>query len=190
MQFAINAAIGNASNVTVTVPEGAYIPLSDKGVAGGVATLDGTGQVPASQLGNVPPVNAATTATRGTVTASAAPSSGDPIATIRTASAKDVQITGTGAQQIATYTPSAAGNFVVYLYFRVVTGTTNVTISVTYADGTGAQTNTMLNAQASVVGSYSLVPLFINAAAGTPINVNVTASVANQVYASASIVGV
>jgi hypothetical protein len=78
----------------------------------------------------------------------------------------------------------------VMIYFRVITGTTNVTVSVSYADGTGVQTNIMLNAQASTVGSDSLVPLFINAVSGNPINVNVTTSVANQVYASASIVGV
>lgn len=108
----------------------------------------------------------------------------------RQAIANDVQITGTTAQNVATFTPSVKGNFAVYIYFRVITGTTNVTVTVTYADGTGAQTNTMINAQSSAVGSYSLVPLAINANSGTAINVNVTASVANQVYASASILGV
>jgi hypothetical protein len=160
------------------------------GQPNGIASLDGNGQVPASQLGNVPPINAATTLARGTVKIAAAPSSGDPVAANRTAIANDVQITGTSAQQIASYTPTAKGNFVIYVYFRVVTGTTNVTITVTYADGTGAQTNTMLNAQSCAVGSYSLVPLLINATNAAAINVNVTASVANQVYASASIVGV
>jgi hypothetical protein len=164
--------------------------IASKGQNGGLASLDGNGQVPASQLGNVPPVNAATTLARGTVKIATAPSSGDPVAVNRTAIANDVQITGTSAQQIASYTPATKGNFIVYVYFRVVSGTTNVTISVTYADGTGAQTNTLLNAQPSAVGSYSLVPLFINATSAAPINVSVTASVANQVYASASIVGV
>jgi hypothetical protein len=31
-----------------------YVPLTDKGAANGVATLDGSGQVPLNQLGNVP----------------------------------------------------------------------------------------------------------------------------------------
>lgn len=168
-------------------PASDFVLASTKGQANGVASLDGTGNVPASQLGNV---NAATTSARGTVKIAAAPSSGDPVAVNRTAIANDVQITGTSAQQIASYTPPAKGNFVVYVYFRVVTGTTNVTITVTYADGSGVQTNTMLNAQTSAVGSYSLVPLHINATNAAPINVNVTANVANQVYASASIVGV
>jgi hypothetical protein len=103
--------------------------------------------------------------------------------------ANDVLITSTSIQTIATYTPTAKNNFMIMVYFRVVTSTTNVTIAVTYTDGTGTQTNTLLNAQSSAVGSYSLIPLFINATASA-INVNVTASIANQVYASASIVGV
>lgn len=44
-----------------------------------VATLVG-GQVPESQLGNVPPVNVATTTQAGTVLVSAAPTSGNPVA--------------------------------------------------------------------------------------------------------------
>lgn len=99
-------------------------------------------------------------------------------------------LTTTVQTTIATFTPAIQGNFLVGIYFRVVTGTTNVTIVVTYNDNTGAQTNTMINAQVSAVGSYSLVPLFINAVSGTAITVKVTASVANQVYASASVVGV
>lgn len=215
-QYQINAAIGNASSVTATIPAGTYIPTTDKGVANGVATLDGSSLVPAgnlpkasvSSLGavkigsgvnvasdgtiSVPSYTAsnATTSTAGVVEVAAAPAAGIPVAASRTAIGNDAQITGTTSQQIASYTPTSKGNFVVYVYFRVVTGTTNVTINVAYADGTGAQTNVMLNAQPSAVGSYSLVPLFINANSGTPIAVSVTASVANQVYASASIVGV
>lgn len=135
-------------------------------------------------------VPAATIAALGTVQAAALPASGNPIAPIRTATASDVLLTGTGATTIATFTPTTNGNYFILLYYRVVTGTTNVTVAVTYADGTGAQTNTMLNAQSSAVGSYSLLPLFINAVSGTAINVNVTASVANQVRVSALIMGV
>jgi hypothetical protein len=104
--------------------------------------------------------------------------------------ANDVLITSTSAQQIVSYIPTSKNNFMVMIYYRVVTGTTNVTVQVTYNDGTGAQTNTMLNAQSSAVGSYSLIPLFINATNSAAITVSITASVANQVYASASIVGV
>lgn len=107
------------------------------------------------------------------------------------ADTKDVQLTTTSSTNVLSFTPTANGNFVVYIYYRVVTSTTNVTIQVTYTDGTGAQTNTLLNAQSSAVNnSYSCVPLSINATTATPIVVKATSSIANQVYVSASIVGV
>lgn len=103
------------------------------------------------------------------------------------ASVSDTLLTTALATTILQFTPLAQGNFNVMLYFRVVTGTTNVTVSITYDDGTGAQTNTLYSAQACTVGSYSAIPVFINAKVTNPIKIIVTASVANQVYASASI---
>ncbi len=44
-----DVGLGNVDNVQ-------QIPLSQKGVADGIATLDATGNVPVGQLGNVPPV--------------------------------------------------------------------------------------------------------------------------------------
>lgn len=101
----------------------------------------------------------------------------------------DSLLTTTGSTSIATHTPSVQGNFVAYIYYRVITSTTDVTVTVTYTDGTGAQTNTVLSAQSSPVGSYSCVPVFINATTSA-ISVNATAGTANQVYVSASIVGI
>lgn len=79
-QFQLAIAVGNATQVTANVPTGTWIPVSQMGVAGGVATLDASGNVPASQLGNVPPVHVATTSSPGTVQVSASPSSGNPVA--------------------------------------------------------------------------------------------------------------
>lgn len=101
----------------------------------------------------------------------------------------DSLLTTTGSTSIATHTPSVQGNFVAYIYYRVITSTTDVTVTVTYTDGTGAQTNTVLSAQSSPVGSYSCIPVFINATTSA-ISVNATAGTANQVYVSASIVGI
>jgi hypothetical protein len=102
-------------------------------------------------------------------------------------SASDTLLTTTSQTTILTLTPPAQGNYKVGIYFRVVTGTTNVTVVVTYTDGTGAQTNTLLSAQSCPVGSYSTLPLFVNAKSTGAISVKVTASVASRVYASASI---
>lgn len=105
------------------------------------------------------------------------------------ATASDIQITSTAATTVAQFIPTAQGNFEAKIYYRVVTGTTNVTVQVTYDDGTGSQTNTVLNAQSTAVGSYSCLPVFLNAKTTNPIKVIITASVANQVFVSASIVG-
>jgi hypothetical protein len=102
----------------------------------------------------------------------------------------DTTLTTTLESTIASYTPLAAANYFIGVYLRVVTGTTTVTVKITYADVTGAQTVILIDAQSTAVGSYSLLPFFCNAAAGTAINVKVTASVANQVKASATIMEV
>jgi hypothetical protein len=108
----------------------------------------------------------------------------------KSASVSEFAITNTVSNTIAQYTPTAQDNFMALIYYRVVTGATNVTVQVTYDDVTGSQTNTVLNAQPTDVGSYSCLPVFLNAKTTSPIKINITASVANQVYASASIMGV
>jgi hypothetical protein len=49
-QYQVNTAIGNASNVTATIPAETYIATSQKGIADGVASLGPDGVVPADQL--------------------------------------------------------------------------------------------------------------------------------------------
>lgn len=103
----------------------------------------------------------------------------------------NVLIATTAATNLTVYAVgSSYANFLIPIYYTVAAGTTNVTVQVTYSDAAGAQTNTILNAQSSPIGSYSLIPLFINAAAGTNIIVKITASVANRVSASCTILGV
>jgi hypothetical protein len=126
----------------------------------------------------------------------------DAAMSFRAASVSDVIITGTAEQTIATFTPAEKRNFEIRVYLRVVSGATNVKLSATYDDGTGLQTKTLLynhgglyfpnpsGDQPYATGSYSLQPLFINATTAASITVKITASVANQVYASCAIVGV
>lgn len=102
---------------------------------------------------------------------------------------KEVELDSTSETTVATRTPAAAANVMVGIYFRVITATTNVTVKVTYTDATGAQTNTLLNAQACAVGSYSLPMLMINATAAA-IDVKITAGTADQVFGSATIMEV
>jgi len=113
----------------------------------------------------------------------------------------DVKLTTTSATNIITYTPSQQGNFKINVYLRVL-AVANIIVSASYTDTTGAQTKTMLSernglyfpcssgVQSYVSGSYALKALFINSMKDTPIVISVTASVANQVYASALVMGV
>jgi hypothetical protein len=106
------------------------------------------------------------------------------------ATVREFELTTTNPTAIITYAPASSGNFMIGAYVRVVTGVTTITAAVTYTDTTGAQITTLINAQATNVGSWSLLPVYVDAIAGSTISVVVTAGTANRVYASASIVQV
>jgi hypothetical protein len=103
------------------------------------------------------------------------------------ASTLEKLLTVTTPVAVTTYTPSGAGLWRVAIYYRVVTATTTVTITVSYTDVGGAQVLTILGATGKTVGSYALADTAVYCAAGSPITVNVTAATANQVYVSADI---
>jgi hypothetical protein len=104
--------------------------------------------------------------------------------------ASDVLLTTTAATVIAKYRPSVQANFTVYVFYRVITASTVVTITVTYFDGAGtAQTLTLVNGT-QPVGNYILPVSLVNAVGsdeGKYIKVNATAGTANQVFVSSSI---
>lgn len=101
--------------------------------------------------------------------------------------ATDLLLTTTSATDVLSYTPPSAGNFLVYVYYRVVTATTNVGINVTWTDATGAQTSTAVPAASSrAVGSYAIAPIFINATAAA-IKVTATPGTGSQLRVSANI---
>jgi hypothetical protein len=197
----------------VTAADVGAVPSSAVGAAGGVASLDATGKVPSSQL---PPMNyiptsamgqpngvatlgsngkvlstqipAATSSQIGGVSIpSGAGSPSSPLSSVIVARVIDQQITTTSQTTVASFTPALQGNFEVNIYVRIVTAATNVTITVTYTSASGAKTYTMIN-QTLNPDDYALVPFFFNAMPGSPINVNVTAGTANNVYVSADII--
>ena len=104
--------------------------------------------------------------------------------------ASDTELTTTAATVVASFTPFAQANFMVGVYFRVVTAATTVTLSITYTDGSGAQTITIVNAVSEAVGSYNFAPIYINATTASAISVSATAGTANQVFVSSDIVAV
>jgi len=106
------------------------------------------------------------------------------------ANSSDFQLTTTSATDVVSFTPSSSGNYVVYVFYRVATTTTNVTINVTWTDGAGTSTSVVVpTATSTVVGSYNTAPVYINATAAA-IKVTATAGTANNLYVSASIVGI
>lgn len=110
-----------------------------------------------------------------------------PVVPTRVASFQETEITVTSAQTVLTYMSKANHNFDLNLSFRVVTGTTTVTIEVTYTDAGGAETYYVLNAQSCAVDNYACVPFSFNATTGGAITVSITASSANQMFVSGSL---
>lgn len=114
----------------------------------------------------------------------------------------NTEITTTNATNVLTVSPAVDGLYVVYLYLRV-TATTTVTVDAYTGDEGGTQffaiqaysgngTLTQLNAASIGAGSYACVPIplrYLNGASQKP-QLQVTASVASQVYVTGSIVKV
>jgi hypothetical protein len=97
------------------------------------------------------------------------------------------EITSTSAVTALTYTPTISGLYRISFYFRVVTAATDVTVTVTSTDATGAQTWDVLSLTSEPVGSHQLAAITIGATSGDAIDVIVTAGTADQVYFSSSI---
>lgn len=134
------------------------------------------------------PTTSGATVTDGTVvwqeagpSALFAPFGGIPV------TVSDFLLTSTSATQVASLSPPAKGNFEVKVYYRVVTAPTNVTITVSWKDATGNQSQTVVNVTGQTPGSYTVTPIMVNAVTGTPITVTATAGTANQVFVSATI---
>ena len=161
----ITAPTGPTTNVEVTTPAAAPATTVTGPDAYGASAVVGTGTTYARVDHNhglpVAPASAALATARETAL-------------------------GTGTT-IVTYTPAASGNFLVAIYFRVITATTNVTLTVTWTDATGAQTLTLLSTVAETVGSYTLTSFMVDDIATDAITVTGTAGTASQVYASGSI---
>lgn len=99
----------------------------------------------------------------------------------------DVQLTTTSPTTVLSYTPSMADNFVAYIYYRVITATTTLSIIITWTDSTGSQSYSLVPSSSQIVGSYNVVPIYFDSTAST-ITITATAGTSNQVYVSGSLV--
>lgn len=95
-------------------------------------------------------------------------------------------IATTSQTTILSYTPKSSAKLKrVMVYFRVITAATNVAITLTHTDVTGAQTLTLVASQSYAVGSYA-IPVTAVYSSGV-MNMNVTVNAANRVYVTAEI---
>lgn len=125
----------------------------------------------------------------GTVQVNGVPMAGQTVNAA--ANASETELTVTTAVVVATYTPTAGGNFIVGGSLRVVTAATTATVVIGWDDAAGtAHTETLLNAVSLPVGVTSLQPTWINAGTAAAITITVTAGTTNQIYASGSIIAI
>lgn len=95
---------------------------------------------------------------------------------------------GTTSTTLATFTPPANGLYRVSIYLDVATATT-VSLSVSYTDPAGSQTNTILNNTSLAVGPYAEEDVYAATTSGA-ITVTASAGSANAVTATVTIEGV
>ena len=83
--------------------------------------------------------------------------------------------------------PLYTGNYLVAVYYRVTGSATDVSITITWTDATGAQSAQVVNVSAQAPGSYSAM-LLVNTLAGNDgeIEASATCSSAGNVFCSAS----
>lgn len=101
------------------------------------------------------------------------------------ASVSDVALS-VGNTTVLTYTPSSAGNYGAYVYYRAQMSVA-LTLTVAWTDQNGAQSSIVVNGNPVVGDSVSMPPAYINTAAGNAISVTATASVGSAALVSASI---
>jgi len=182
-------------NTSTTFPDN----IADANLGAAMPTTNTTGSKfvgDGSGLTNLPiaPVNNATPSAAGIVETAQSPS-GTPVVSTRVADQEPEELTTTSASTVATFTPIVSGFFDIACHFRI-TANVSVGIQVTYAGSQGALTTTILNSTAYTYNSaagadndYDTIPVTIRAVAGTAINVQFTASVANAVCAASNITG-
>jgi len=97
--------------------------------------------------------------------------------------ASNIEISTTGTT-VLSYTPTAQGNFMFLGYVTVDVVNTDLTLTASWSDSSGAQSYSWLSNTAAGVLNYILSPLMINATTASPITFSATGQYAEQVYAS------
>ena len=187
-----NAKLGGPLVTALTGNNGITV-ANPSGVGG--ATL-GLSNVPNGSLAG-PLLNGLTAGTGITITGNPGSGTGSPTISASStgstvAKTTNIALTTTSATTVLTFTPTATGQFAVYLGLTVITAATPVQITVSWTDPASgaAVTETILPSGFSVpVGTFGLMPVSaIAASTASAITVSVTAGTANQAYFTGRIV--
>ena len=102
---------------------------------------------------------------------------------------KNLQIAGVGETEICAYTIDGTDRIMrVGLFFRIITGDTDITATVKYTNVLGAAiTCTLVDDRTLAVGDYTYAPVIFEIEDSSEITLNITASVADRVFASGTI---
>jgi hypothetical protein len=161
-----------SAGITNTIVRNNTVALTTEGIANGVTYLQGY-TLPAS------------------VTSYGNQAIGTTYEYTNQAAAVDTLLTTTSATTVAKVRPDMLRNYLVYVYYRIVTATTTVALNLTYYDGSGsAQSVALVPSAAQAVGAYTVLPVYITAQGATEsqyVTVTATAGTANQIYCSATI---
>jgi hypothetical protein len=95
------------------------------------------------------------------------------------------QLTDTASHNIINYS-AVAGNYLLSGYYRVVTTSTIVTLTLVYTSVSGSQTINIVPILSMTVGDYSIEPITLNSATGL-ITLSAKSGTANQLYVSATL---
>lgn len=100
--------------------------------------------------------------------------------------ASDVLLTPT-AQVVAFHPSTGAGNFIIYIYYRVNTET-KLDLQLLWTSPAGPQTMAVVPSQQRGVGDFMIAPIYINIAASSTIYLAGSAATTNAIYVSTTIV--
>jgi hypothetical protein len=110
---------------------------------------------------------------------------------VRQQNVSEQQLTTTSGTNILNFTTPNAGNYSVSVYYRVVTSITNLGLILNYTSVSGAQTQTILTSGIpQAIGDYMAAPMYINCTNGSSVTLIATAGTANNVFMSASAIGI
>lgn len=177
---AINTAIENGELGT------------NDGIITGTITFNGGAVIPSNstlQVDGKALLNGETHLDGGVTSVSQIPTEGQFGVNTVVAHVNELVVQTTGSNTILNFTPSVNSNFLIYVYMRVNDSTPQVTLNIQYTDAGGTQDHLILNNVIQSRNSYSVAPIFVNAIAGYPITLSASSNVSDQVFISASIVG-